>query len=367
VILITFFIYSRAGREIYKKHKQLRDFSMSTTQNESDPLPALEDLFSSTKTTEVYVTTEVLDKASGAINLGPLETPRRHSSVSGPGPKPPKAAYSVTISSNRHHEPQGGDIEGHPIQPNLTIDSQATTAAGSSTAGAPRAAAATTTTTTTTTTNKLRHRAAYEANSATWSYTKCSLLFFTAMLVTWIPSSANRVFSLAHGGEASLTLEYMSAFVLPLQGFWNAIIYIVTSWHACKMLWDDMCAWWPRCCGGRGGGGRRANLGSSAGRRRGRRGDMEVGSGMPTPGDLVPGMGHLRRHYYPHRSAFQMMGSGRNGSKASDSKTYETESMTELAGSRPGSSAGPATPAEVADRLHHHDHHHHNGKEVERL
>jgi hypothetical protein len=79
----------------------------------------------------------------------------------------------------------------------------------------------------------------YELNNAAWAYTKCAFLFFTALLITWIPSSTNRVYSLIHG-DSIPAVEFMSAFVLPLQGFWNAIIYAVTSWAACKNLWSDM-------------------------------------------------------------------------------------------------------------------------------
>ncbi|KAL2025143.1 hypothetical protein VTK56DRAFT_145 [Thermocarpiscus australiensis] len=312
VIFITFFIYIRAGREIYKKHKQLRDFS--TGLQDPEPLP-IDDPFSSTKTTEVFVTTEVIDK-NGTIDLAPLGPGGGDGSNStggagarrgpqAPGPKPPKAAYSVTISSNRRRESHGADMEQLPIQTNTTADSRATTAVPAA-KGGPGAAA-----------NPLRRRAAYEANSATWSYTKCAILFFTAMLVTWIPSSANRVYSVVRYGEASLALEYMSAFVLPLQGFWNAIIYVVTSWAACKMLWADARSWAARCLGG-GGGGRLRTAAKQ---------------------EFVPGIGIGGGR----RSAFQMMSSGRNGSKASDSKTYESESMTELAGSRPGSSSSPTT------------------------
>lgn len=290
VILITFFIYIRAGREIYKKHKQLKDFS--TGHQDPEPLAALDDLFVSTKTTEVFVTTEVADKS--AIDLAPLgpSGARRGSQAS--GPKPPKAAYSVTISSNKREANREANRESHgeielPIQTNITVDSQ-NTASARNNGGAASV-------------NPLRRRAAYENSNATWSYTKCAILFFTAMLITWIPSSANRVYSVIHQGEASLPLEYMSAFVLPLQGFWNAVIYMVTSWKAVELLWDDLRSLWPW----RGSGGRRANA-----------------------QELVPG-----------RSAFQMMSSGRNGSKASDTKAYETESMTELAGSRPGTSSGP--------------------------
>ncbi|SPQ21257.1 ea3a01e0-9b37-4408-aaaa-3f4796b0837b [Thermothielavioides terrestris] len=333
VILITFFIYIRAGRDIYKKRKQLRDFSTSHHEPESHH-PPMDDPFSSTKTTEVYVTTEVIDK-SGAIDLAPLGGGERRKSQASSPQKP--AAYSVTISSNPHGEPRGGDAEN---QLHTTIT------AGSQTAGSGVGRSPTTHTHTNKVTtlksgtgaghtgpggvgggpsNHLRRRAAYEANDATWSYTKCAILFFTAMLVTWIPSSANRVYSVIHPGSASLPLEYMSSFVLPLQGFWNSIIYVVTSWGACKMVWHDIRSWFSRVTGGGGGGARRGLPGHHA-RDRG-------AGGVGGVGGIGGGM---------HRSPFQMMGNSRNGSKASDSsKTYETESTAELAGSRPGSSDVP--------------------------
>ncbi|KAK0727383.1 hypothetical protein B0T26DRAFT_636935 [Lasiosphaeria miniovina] len=272
VILITFFIYIRAGRDIYKKHKQLREFT-SYSHHDPEPLPPMDDTFSSSKTTEVFVTTEVLDRERrlDVTQLG--ASGRRPSTSSTIAPKlPNNAAYSVTISSSRRaaERMSYGDVV-LPIQTNVTIESRA---------APPRAA------------NPMRRKAAFEANSATWSYTKCAILFFTAMLVTWIPSSANRVYSVVHNNRASVPLEYMSAFVLPLQGFWNAIIYVVTSWKACKMLFED-------------------TLGSSSSRR---------------------------AKVLPARvgGSFQMMSSGRNGSKASG-KSYESESMTELANSRPSS------------------------------
>ena len=79
-----------------------------------------------------------------------------------------------------------------------------------------------------------------ELNNAAWSYTKCAILFFTAMLITWIPSSANRVYSEVNDGKALLGLEYASAFVLPLQGLWNCLIYIVTSWTGCKNYFREL-------------------------------------------------------------------------------------------------------------------------------
>jgi len=77
-----------------------------------------------------------------------------------------------------------------------------------------------------------------DANSAALSYCKCALLFFVALLVTWVPSTINRVVTLVHPTHAIYGLDYASGMVLPLQGFWNAAIYILTSLPACKALWS---------------------------------------------------------------------------------------------------------------------------------
>lgn len=280
VILVTFFIYVRAGAEIYAKHKQLRDFS---SHHEPEPLPPMNDPFSASKTTEVFVTSEVVSQPG--IDLAVLGA--RRGSEAGPataGPKPPGAAYSITISSSKRHENREslGEID-LPIQTN--------------TAPVPALSTTTPVVNTRPPNQRSRRRAAYEANSAAWSYTKCAILFFTALLVTWIPSSANRVYSVIHE-EANYPLEYMSAFVLPLQGFWNAIIYVVTSWKACRMLWDDIFHSNPKP------NRKQSNFG----------GDHQ----------------HHRHVGASVSDGFHMMG------RSKSEKSYETESMTELA-SRSGS------------------------------
>jgi hypothetical protein len=75
-----------------------------------------------------------------------------------------------------------------------------------------------------------------DANRAAINYCKFALLFFVAMLVTWVPSTLNRLVTLVHPKEAVFGLVYATSLVLPLQGFWNAIIYIFTSLPACKAL-----------------------------------------------------------------------------------------------------------------------------------
>uniref|UniRef100_A0A8H7K7Q3 G-protein coupled receptors family 2 profile 2 domain-containing protein n=1 Tax=Bionectria ochroleuca TaxID=29856 RepID=A0A8H7K7Q3_BIOOC len=61
------------------------------------------------------------------------------------------------------------------------------------------------------------------------SYLRTSFIFAFAVLITWIPSSINRLYSLTHDNQVSFGLSLASGCVLPLQGVWNAIIYFSTS------------------------------------------------------------------------------------------------------------------------------------------
>ncbi|KIV97814.1 hypothetical protein PV10_01520 [Exophiala mesophila] len=75
-----------------------------------------------------------------------------------------------------------------------------------------------------------------DANKATLSYCKTSLLFFFALLCTWVPSTINRVHALIKPDANIFGFDLASSIVLPLQGFWNFIIYVVTSFAACKAI-----------------------------------------------------------------------------------------------------------------------------------
>lgn len=208
VIIVTFAIYLRAGRDIYNKRRQLRYFSSS---HDPDPLVTMDDPFSH-KTTEVSVTTEDIKNDNEDIDLATLG----HNGV--PTQSTPQgAAYSVTISSEVRADRNSRPEFLNPTQSNLQIREPSTLRPG-----------------------RGKRKANMEANTAAWSYARCAILFFTAILITWLPSSANRVYSVVHPGTASLALEFMSAIVLPLQGFWNAVIYISTSWSACKYFFSEM-------------------------------------------------------------------------------------------------------------------------------
>ncbi|KAK2592924.1 hypothetical protein QQS21_009369 [Conoideocrella luteorostrata] len=207
IIFITMFIYLRAGRTIYEKRKQLQDFHSS----DPDPLSVNGEAITTIKTTEVTVTTEVADERG--IRLNPID---RRDMVAGPSSRGPNGVYSVHITAES--QPNTMHVNDEATQP---MQSTAIQQKSSTQPINPRRTA------------NIARRRNHELNNAAWSYTKCAILFFTAILITWIPSSANRVYSLVHKGDVSIPLEFLSAFVLPLQGFWNAVIYATTSWSAC--------------------------------------------------------------------------------------------------------------------------------------
>ncbi|KAI1371533.1 family A G protein-coupled receptor-like protein [Hypoxylon crocopeplum] len=208
VILITMFIYIRAGGEIYKKRKQLRNFGASSSAHDPEAI-TMDDPYS-VKTTEVTVTSESAEGSGNGIDLAPLGRFTLNK---------PNGAYSVTISSDANNNGRSQQVDTTlPIQSNVPP-----------TPSTARARAKT-----------QKRRANYEANNAAWSYSKCAILFFTALLVTWIPSSANRVYSIVNTNQALASLEIMSAIVLPLQGFWNMLIYMATSWEAVKITFSDV-------------------------------------------------------------------------------------------------------------------------------
>lgn len=66
------------------------------------------------------------------------------------------------------------------------------------------------------------------------AYLRTSFIFAVSILVTWTPSSINRVYSLVHPTKTSYSLNVAGAVVLPLQGLWNAVIFVFTTWAILK-------------------------------------------------------------------------------------------------------------------------------------
>ncbi|CAG8006878.1 unnamed protein product, partial [Penicillium nalgiovense] len=244
VIFLTFTIYLRAGSVIYQKHRELRNLSGIESLG-SDTQPDAPLVIRS----GIHVTSEVAYLAPVHQPVSASDFPTRNFTVSSFTP------YSVSIegglidSFSMLHDPEESSA---PTQGLSRPQSGPTPLR---TEGSPKSA---------------RHeggdsyaqrRKATEASSAAWAYTKYAMLFFIALLVTWVggyilnsiqfnaapksnlvqvPSTANRVYAFARPNDFSFGLNYASSFVLPLQGFWNSLIYVSISWPAFRTLWRDL-------------------------------------------------------------------------------------------------------------------------------
>ncbi|KAK3376449.1 hypothetical protein B0T24DRAFT_220091 [Lasiosphaeria ovina] len=227
-IIIATSIYIRAGQDIYRKRRKMLNFSGSNngTVTNAEPYNPINGFTSAFKTTEVVQTTEIITVPR------PVADPTNQTSTTAAPVKDANVSYSVTISATQNDSRDSLDAGSET--PTTTIQEHRLS----------RPSGPTTTVIQTSVAPHLHtmhaRRRHYELNNAAYAYTKCAILFFSVLLITWIPSSGNRVYSLIHNGDVSKPLFFASAFVLPLQGFWNAIIYVVTSWSACKQLGDTI-------------------------------------------------------------------------------------------------------------------------------
>ncbi|ELR05949.1 hypothetical protein VC83_08207 [Pseudogymnoascus destructans] len=212
VILVTFGIYIRAGREIYNKRKQLRQFASS----EIGPGMIPTNPFNQGAIHEQTVVAISYESTANhpTIDINDLgrqlsAADRRHSGQNG------QPQYSVAVSAVPAVY-KIGSMPPFPSVPKRPKKTKEEKERGDD--------------------PTLKRYQTIEASRAAWGYTKVAVLFFSAMLITWIPSSANRLYGVAHPGKISIPLTYAAAFVLPLQGFWNCLIYMITSLNACKEL-----------------------------------------------------------------------------------------------------------------------------------
>ncbi|KAL8749515.1 MAG: hypothetical protein Q9184_006776 [Pyrenodesmia sp. 2 TL-2023] len=203
-IVVSFTLYIMAGREIFRKRAELRAFRQPSRTSIDEP-------FSGFKTTEVCVSSEL----AGFKIPGPPDNRFDTANLENNASSLPKGyeQYSATINSS---------------PPDTAFDPSPRTSSQSTSAFK-------------------RYKAALDANTAAWGYTKVALLFFVSLCVTWVPSSINRIYDLAHPNGVSYPLNFVSAIVLPLMGFWNGIIYFVTTRAVCKAIfWDLADRWAPK-------------------------------------------------------------------------------------------------------------------------
>lgn len=194
-IIAAFTIYVMAGREIFAKRHQLRAFTM-------DPVEAtafgsyMSDPSKYRVTNEYQVTSECVPPPLATMDGTYIPSTGQQSASSDTSSNP--KSYTVNITSTR---------------PSLPHNATAL---------------------------QRKNRATMEANRAAFGYAKVASLFFVSLLVTWVPSSLNRVYSLIYPDSVSVQYAYAAGIVLSLMGFWNAVIYIATSHRACGMLFSSI-------------------------------------------------------------------------------------------------------------------------------
>jgi len=178
-ILIAFVVYGMAAKVIWQKRRHLDGFLNPLNENP----------FTNLVTTEIEITTDERPIAKEGATQGMADSPTDIDD-----------SYSVHI----HADPP--TRENRPLPASLRIRTITRDAAESAT------------------------------NAEAWLYARVAILFFIALLITWVPSSVNRLYAVIRPNNFCFALNYISSFVFPLQGFWNVIVYIITSQTACKKL-----------------------------------------------------------------------------------------------------------------------------------
>lgn len=201
-MIVIFAIYTRVGREIYKKRRELRSVYQSTStevQIAQSQIPntasytgiSIKEPIQGTRTTEVHVTSNARSEDAFSIN-GAKDERKSLNAVT------ESDRYSVTISSCTAKK-----AKEKALPPNQ------------------------------------KSKVHLGMDKVIIAYTKCAVLFAASLLITWGPSSVYRVYGLIYPTRVSYALNIASALVLPLQGFWNAVIYFVTSFAACRALFSS--------------------------------------------------------------------------------------------------------------------------------
>ncbi|KAL9069842.1 MAG: hypothetical protein Q9157_006030 [Trypethelium eluteriae] len=192
-IVFAFAVYVRAGLVIWRKRRHLNGFLNPLNENP----------FTGIITTDITVTTSEMQPQTTHEPVGmpeepPLARPSSTQPITGDGIHP----YSVTVDVDpQKRSPQPAILRVRSLTREAAID---------------------------------------EINAEAWLYARVAILFFIALLITWVPSSVNRVYALVAPHSFNFALNYVASLVFPLQAFWNVIVYIITSQTACRKTWEDV-------------------------------------------------------------------------------------------------------------------------------
>jgi hypothetical protein len=125
--------------------------------------------------------------------------------------------------------------------------------------------------------------ASSKTNRGAKTYAQVAFLLYIVMLSVWVPSTANRVYGVVRPRKVNFGLNAAAAAVLPLQGFFNTLVYLFTSRHELSAAVRRLFRRGPAGAGAGAGAGaeRMGGSGGSTGRKNNR----------PNPLDGLPRMG----------------------------------------------------------------------------
>jgi len=245
-ITTTLLIYIVTGRKIFKKRSELRSFTKKTSTDLdveaiSNPFTAGEIVVE----TEMKVTHSTLDQDDEAASpIGSNESRSSFSSTNQLSDTAEAPATHATTASRfsrvnwETERPQESHASNTPARDRSRTGYRATAfstnKAKSLVTVTPRSVSVGHYNS-----NRRRHTA-MEGNAAAWGYFKVAFLMFAALIVVWVPSTVNRLQQFINKDKSIFGLNLASALVLPLQGFWNAMIYTSTTWPECKRAFGEV-------------------------------------------------------------------------------------------------------------------------------
>jgi hypothetical protein len=235
IIGATLCIYVATGRQIFKKRAELRSFSKIPDQEVgstiTNPFTAMD--FRNIKVeTEMKVETSYKTMSIDQDSLAAY--PPSRGSFSSTKELSEPADISALSPSSQPFDP----IKAPTRREDGPRTGYKATAFATSQAPCPSAKHSQSFSTTQHNPNR-RRTAAMEGNAAAWGYFKVAFLMFAALFIVWVPSTVNRLQQFIDKEHSIFGLNLASALVLPLQGFWNSMIYISTTWPECKRALAD--------------------------------------------------------------------------------------------------------------------------------
>ncbi|KAK4129084.1 family A G protein-coupled receptor-like protein [Parathielavia appendiculata] len=221
-ILLSAVIYGAVGVRVFRHRSQLRNLTLSDQASPRDICGGALDSTEKAQASYGTVTTEVQVTAESSGSQTPPSTPA--GSIAPVLHKPSSTGPHAPWGSPDDIEPVSPTSRAHHDKPFVTTSTISSTGRHIQEHKKPgllnKLAQIW---------NKFRIKLA-NLDPIKLAYLRTSFVFAISILVTWTPSSINRVYSLMYPTRTSYPLNLAGAVVLPLQGLWNAIIFAATSW-----------------------------------------------------------------------------------------------------------------------------------------